>query len=218
MTLVTLSSVIKRPLTEHVFRLVRSGTLLSRLARVRNFSNSVIAYCFTLFEADLDNFLVYICTRRSAHDHFLTLISVRPAEHFFFSPIRNQQFRPGFTVSLCCAHSQICFGSSELRRFSFHHDLSFVFLVRFSARPIGDSLVPLGSCSQLFELRNSGRSVYLPKVYVAMYEGTRSTFVCTKVLSEVLSYFRIYFRAFVRKYESTKVLSYFRKYNRVAQR
>ena len=79
MTLVTLSSVIKRPLTEHVLRLVRSGTLLSRLARVRNFSNSVIAYCFTLFEADSDNFLVYICTRRSAHDHFLTLISVRSA-------------------------------------------------------------------------------------------------------------------------------------------
>ena len=81
MTLVTLSSVIKRPLTEHVFRLVRSGTLLSRLARVRNFSNSValIAFCFTLFEADSDNFLVYICTRRSAHDHFLTLISVRSA-------------------------------------------------------------------------------------------------------------------------------------------
>ena len=79
MTLVTLSSVIKRPLTEHVFRLVRSGTLLSRLARVRNFSNSVIAYCFTLFEADSDNFLVYICKRRSAHDHFLTLISVRSA-------------------------------------------------------------------------------------------------------------------------------------------
>ena len=74
MTLVTLSSVIKRPLTEHVFRLVRSGTLLSRLARVRNFSNSVIAFCFTLFEADSENFLVHICTRRSAHDHFLTLI------------------------------------------------------------------------------------------------------------------------------------------------
>ena len=84
MTLVTLSSVIKRPLTEHVFRLVRSGTLLSRLARVRNFSNSVIAYCFTLFEADSDNFLVYICTRRSAHDHFLTLIKrSRSAEQFF---------------------------------------------------------------------------------------------------------------------------------------
>ena len=45
----------------------------------------------------------------------------------FFSPIRNQ-FRPGFTVSLYRAHSLIYFGSSELRRFSFHHDLSFVSL------------------------------------------------------------------------------------------
>jgi len=44
---------------------------------------------------------------------------------------------------------------------------------RFSARPIGDSLVPLGSCSQLFELRNSvllyvvrGGFRQLPGVYL----------------------------------------------------
>ena len=39
----------------------------------RTLSRFIFSYCFTLFEADSDNFLVYICTRRSAHDHFLTL-------------------------------------------------------------------------------------------------------------------------------------------------